>query len=839
MKLRAGCVLAALVLAGVAPGAAIAAPAAGPSPVVILVDTSESMGESDGSPSGLIKIDGAKVALLDFLQQVEPDTPLGLRTYPGPGGGGCSPGTAQFEVRPRDPVEMAATIRTLRPGGNTPTAAALAAAGEELHRLGAAQATIVLVSDGESNCGPPPCETAEKLADSGIDLQTITIGFRVSGAGAKELQCIADQTGGRYLSVHDNAGLADAFAEISRPQMRLTVSYPPEVTAEVGNDPSGLVRIEAEVSNDGQRPAHDAIARIRFDAAAGAPAVTRPVVLLGNLEPGESKKVSWTFRPGVPLHQRTYPIPFTVIAGAENTLRDAEFDASIRVRDAYYSAEDAGPILAERKRIAIVGDSFSAGEGADVYLPGTDTDANACHRSRYTYLFQVFALRDESIVACSGAVTNDVAFPQPGRQVGSQVDQLSALRDGSGVDAVAMTLGGNDVGFATIVKSCLVGRSDCSDWIYTDVPVPQLHRERSSRFVAKRLEGLGDTLAAAYRQVNLVVNGAQAREKGGPVPILVLAYPLPTPLTPRDCPEMYDLISPDEIDFISGLSAELNGTVEAAVSTVHDEGAPVFYVPNTEMAFQPDHTVCDQGPYARTIASFNGAAKEPQATVDGSDSGFWHRLGELNPVHVVEQKLGAAGADLRRFKRGLQELLHPDQAGYAAMTRAVLRWSQSPAATAALESLKSAPTAEPVTVTIQSSGEDLGQLAPGEVPTLQGGTAYPLSLQGFAPGSTVTISVHSEVRPLSSVAADGSGALSVQVGIPPEIESGDHVLTVAGAGAGGEARVVEIPFRIAGGGPPTTVEVLLVAIAAGAVLTLLLASALWIARRRRARGVRG
>ncbi len=818
---------------------AAAAPAgASPSPIEIVVDTSGSMDESDGSPGGRVKIDGAKVALLDFLQQVEPETPIGLRTYPGSEGEeveGCSSGVREFEVLPRNPVEMAATIRTLRAGGDTPTAAALAAAGEELRDTGAAQGTIVLVSDGESNCGPPPCDTARELAASGIDLQTITIGFRVSGAGAKELQCIADQTGGKYLSVHDNAGLAQAFDEISRPQIQLTVHYPPRVTAEVGNDPSGLVRIEADVTNSGQRQARATVARIRFDAAAGAPAVTRPVVFLGNLEAGESRKVSWTFRPGVPLDRRSYSIPFAVLAGAENTLEDTEFDAGIDVRDAYYSAKDAGPILSTRKRIAIAGDSYSAGEGGDRYLSGTDTDANACHRSPYTYLVQIFDLPDANILACSGALANDIAFPQMGRRVEPQVKQLARLRDGSGIDAVVLTLGGNDMGFAAIVQSCLIGRSDCAKRIYTDVPLPQLHSERSDEFVDRRLDRLPGALSSAYREINWVVNGPETRARGRkPVPILVLAYPLPTPLTPQECPEMYDLLAADEIDFIDELGSKLNGAVEAAVSTVREEGGPIFFVPNTEMAFQPDHTVCSRGSYARTIASFNGASEEPRTAVRGSDSGFWNRIGDLNPVHVLEDKLGEAGAAMRQFKRGAQELLHPNQAGYAAMTRALLRWSQSPDAMAAVKFTESAPTAKPFTVTIESSGEDLGQLVGGPAPTLQGGTIYPLNLQGFAPGSTVSIAVHSDLRILSSATADSSGALATRVGIPIDLEPGDHTLTVAGAGADGEPRTVEIPFQIPGGGLPTAVVALIWVGIVGAVLTALLAIVLAMSARRRA-----
>ncbi|MDA2989736.1 MAG: hypothetical protein O2815_11730 [Actinomycetota bacterium] len=71
--------------------------------------------------------------------------------------------------------------------------------------------TVVLVSDGLSSCDDP-CFVAQEL-DPVTDWNFIAIGFDLLGDGAEELRCIADVTGGRYLSAADGAELEALFGD--------------------------------------------------------------------------------------------------------------------------------------------------------------------------------------------------------------------------------------------------------------------------------------------------------------------------------------------------------------------------------------------------------------------------------------------------------------------------------------------------------------------------------------------------------------------------------------------------------------------------------------------------
>jgi Ca-activated chloride channel family protein len=164
--------------------------------VVIVLDTSGSMSSDDGI--GENRMDGAKRALQDFTDNLAKDTNLGLWAYPSDGDCGSGRavlGSQSSGVSPVDLSDAYRRVQSLTPNGNTPTGDALREAAKMFR--GSGPRTIVLISDGEENCGSDACKVAEDLAKQGIN-SIYTVGFQLSDGGRKQLQCIAEKGNGVY-----------------------------------------------------------------------------------------------------------------------------------------------------------------------------------------------------------------------------------------------------------------------------------------------------------------------------------------------------------------------------------------------------------------------------------------------------------------------------------------------------------------------------------------------------------------------------------------------------------------------------------------------------------------
>lgn len=737
----------------------------GPATMVV-VDTSGSMGDTDDL--GAVKIEAAKQALLGYLGDIAPDTTIGLRTYPA-GGSGCDSGRPAFPLAPRDPAEMSAFVRGLTANGDTPTAEALLAAAEDLRAAGITEANLILLSDGEHTC-EDPCAAAQEIRSSGIDVRVIPVGFMLSQAGADELSCIADATGGVYIDAADTEDLATVISNLSAPQLELTLDHPDTVVADVGT--AGWVEISATVTNASDIESRSVAALLRVDEGA-SPGLVAPDRPLGNLAPRASATTTFRFRPALSAAGSTFR--FTVIASSPDSA-DVEASGAVLIADGTTRAS-AGPLLAGADRVAILGDSFSSGEGTSEYIDGTDKPngpgINLCHRSQRTYLVEALDIPDDLILACAGATAKDhVLGPNWGNNEKSQVERLRERQEAGGpVDAVVLTLGGNDVSFGTFVEACAwpVGWQPGRPLSrLTEVTPPcdqSVAGEPTDLWVGERFAvgNLSDPLVNAYIAISHTINEPRwVEQRGAIAPVIVLAYPRIIPIGRTSCFDVPTL-SQAEMRYVNNeFISRLNGQVEAAVIRAQDRGHPIEFVGETEGVMQPDHTVCDgESSYA------------------------------VRPAEITGDK-------------GRRELMHPNAEGYKAMTRGILSWSNTPAADKWANPEPDEPMRIPAGDTVADvlAGPDEAATvlqAGGDPASVRAGHPVALKVGGFAPGSIVELRVESDPMILGQAWSDDDGVVATTVSLPGGLDAGRHDVVVTGHAPDATIRDVRLPVDVARG----------------------------------------
>ena len=121
---------------------------------------------------------------------------------------------------------MPQRVDAIKPKGKTPLTAAVRMAAEEL-RYTEEKATVILLSDGLETCDLDPCAVAGELEGAGIDFTAHVIGFNITGSDdRKQLSCIAENTGGTFVSAANAQELTKAFEQViaTRPASFVAVS---------------------------------------------------------------------------------------------------------------------------------------------------------------------------------------------------------------------------------------------------------------------------------------------------------------------------------------------------------------------------------------------------------------------------------------------------------------------------------------------------------------------------------------------------------------------------------------------------------------------------------------
>lgn len=729
--------------------------AAGDQPLAVVLDLSGSMDEDDGN--GTIKLYGAKDALNTVIRsQASRSQKVGLWTYPGGESvDGCVAGSWVTPVGRQDPVRLSATINALTSAeGGTPTGPALRAAADSLKATGKDSAVILLVSDGLSNCGTPPCEVAQELVSEGFDITVQAMGFQVDPDGRDELTCVAQATNGSYYDATDADDLRQKIEEYGLPNMDLEVEAPQTVAS------GDVATITAAVTNNSAQVIPDLVLTIlpaSGDKQVILPAVVPPTVRLGNLPGGKRLTYTWqvpigTVNTGGIAKFRALATSNTAVGAVKKnfTITALGPDSDVRPQTWLSRAVADG----SKTKIAIFGDSYSAGEGGGVYdAQTTQRGMNECHRSAKTYLAS--ANLNVVNVACSGAVTANVVSTTQWNETAQTTNSL--VKDAKDpVDVAFTTIGGNDIGFANILSQCIIG----SDLIIN----PTVACDEGATAAFATVSMLKPTLKETYTKLYAAINTLDLLEArdGRIAPLVVLPYPNVVPARATGTCGMDE----SELRFAQQLVAHLNKTIEETIAELRSEAEVygglftydgIVFADGVRSALG-SHGMCTSDPYIHTPT-----------------------IGR-----VITQK--------QPFAWNFAEWGHPTAKGYEAITRAIQTWSftqnldpskLNPSYEMFDEAVKSLPK-EPVTMTMSSTSS---------TPVRQRDRIRVVD-SGLAPGSPAVISLSSWRYAIGTARANAEGNLDAVVEIPDYVPTGAHHLVVEGIGPTAEAITHSVPVRL-------------------------------------------
>jgi GDSL-like Lipase/Acylhydrolase family len=224
-----------------------------------------------------------------------------------------------------------------------------------------------------------------------------------------------------------------------------------------------------------------------------------------------------------------------------------------------------------------MGDSYSSGEGGGHYDRGTRVFfGNGCHRSARAWP-RLLGVSEGSHLACSGATTEDFFEPQKsgplaGADGTSQLSRLRSLDRAQPVTRVYVTIGGNDLGFARIIRNCVF----LSCLLHMDeTELPRLRDEVAAKVTR--------TLRAVRRVV-------------GDDEVVLVGYPDLIPPLGKELVHCGWLSAVERVRILR-LEAELNSTLAAVATDAGVEFVPV-------RAALRGHELCTADPWVNPIARF-------------------------------------------------------------------------------------------------------------------------------------------------------------------------------------------------------------------------------------------
>jgi PKD repeat protein/lysophospholipase L1-like esterase len=320
-------------------------------------------------------------------------------------------------------------------------------------------------------------------------------------------------------------------------------------------------------------------------------------------------------------------------------------------------AEDVG----SPGRYVALGDSFSAGEGVPEFWPHTDTaspggpSGNYCHRSEkgaYPSLIagQLGIPQAVEHWACSAAIIRDFyeKFIKEDHEPGTsrvvrthegETRQLDRLSDD--VSLVTLTIGGNDIGFETLITKCLA-----------------VTQNKNKEFVKSCEDSL---LAPTLEKIKALKNSlpelyGDIRERAPKARVYVVGYPRLLPRPTEKCRQSvrYEDQSPlkifgigwfefhkESVTWLNTMTDALNATIKSAA-----EASGFTFVDVSEVLRDSTgwHTACNGEPWAHGLLIVKDVLVNNKPVVS-RQSFHPNATGQMKIAAAVAAKIRESGFD--------------------------------------------------------------------------------------------------------------------------------------------------------------------------------------------------
>jgi Ca-activated chloride channel homolog len=179
------------------------------SDAMIVFDASGSMATSDLTLK-LPRIAQAKQSMAKVIPEVAPLRRLGLIVYGEGEYNDCTSIALRLRPTSNAAEPLLRIVERINPRGKTPLTESVQRAAEVLNYT-EREAVVVLITDGEETCGGDPCMMAALLKKAGPRLTIHVIGFRESRSEYFKARCMADATGGEFVSATTEEELIKAL----------------------------------------------------------------------------------------------------------------------------------------------------------------------------------------------------------------------------------------------------------------------------------------------------------------------------------------------------------------------------------------------------------------------------------------------------------------------------------------------------------------------------------------------------------------------------------------------------------------------------------------------------